>query len=186
MQPAPGQGRGPHVQYPPIDGFWTWDIKRDRVYDDANLSDYFGLTLEEFSHGASMERCMQSIDAEDRPRVQIAIRKAVERRAGFREIYRVRSDKMGRRRILAVGQCYVDGQGEAALYPGWFIDLTRDVDLGETALREVHRHIEQAKEISQSMGQDLLFYLLENAQEEAQQRLDGRAMRRKSAWSRSC
>jgi len=174
------------VQYPPIDGFWTWDIKRDRVYGDANLSDYFGLTLEEFSHGASMERCMQSIDAEDRLRVHIAIRKAVERRAGFREIYQVRSDKMGLRRILAVGQCYVDGQGEAALYPGWFIDLTRNVDSGERALREVHRHIEQAKEISQSIGQDLLFYLLDNAQEEAQQRLDGRATRRKSAWSRSC
>jgi hypothetical protein len=186
MQSAHGQGGSPHVQYPPIDGFWTWDIKRDRVYGDANLSDYFGLTLEEFSHGASMERCMQSIDAEDRPRVHIAIRKAVERRAGFREIYQVRSDKMGLRRILAVGQCYVDGQGEAALYPGWFIDLTRNVDSGETALREVHRHIEQAKEISQSIGQDLLFYLLENAQEEAQQRLDGRTMRRKSAWSRPC
>ncbi len=186
MQSAHGQGRSPHVQYPPIDGFWTWDIKRDRVYGDANLSDYFGLTLEEFSHGASMERCMQSIDAEDRLRVHIAIRKAVERRAGFREIYQVRSDRMGLRRILAVGQCYVDGQGEAALYPGWFIDLTRNVDLGETALREIHRHIEQAKDISQSIGQDLLFYLLENAQEEAQQRLDGRTIRRKSAWSRPC
>jgi hypothetical protein len=174
------------VQYPPIDGFWTWDIKRNRVYGDANLSDYFGLTFEEFSHGASMERCMESIDGEDRLRVHIAIRKAVERRAAFREICHVRSDKMGLRRILAVGQCYVDGQGEAALYPGWFIDLTDNVDSDETALREVHRHIEQAKEISQSMGQDLLFYLLENAQEEAQQRLEGRAMRRKSAWSRSC
>ena len=64
--------------------------------------------------------------------------------------------------------------------------LTPKSDSEETSLREIYRHIEQAKEISQSMGQDLLFYLLENAQEEAQQRLDGRAMRRKSAWSRSC
>ena len=48
MQPASGQGRGPHVQYPPIDGFWAWDIKRNRVYGDANLSGYFGLTPEEF------------------------------------------------------------------------------------------------------------------------------------------
>ena len=127
-----------------------------------------------------------AVEVEDRLRVHIAIRKAVERRAGFKEIYQVRSEKMGLRKILAVGQCHVDGQGEAALYSGWFIDLIRNVDSGDTALREVHRHIEQAKEISQSTGQDLLFYLLENAQEEAQQRLDGRAMRRKSAWSRSC
>ncbi|WP_224516126.1 hypothetical protein [Mesorhizobium sp. CA8] len=42
-------------------GFWTWDIRRGRVYGDANLSDYSGFTLDEFSHGAPLERCMQSI-----------------------------------------------------------------------------------------------------------------------------
>ena len=47
---APDRGNV-HMRYPPIDGFWTWDIKRDRVNGDANLSAYFDLTLEEFSHG---------------------------------------------------------------------------------------------------------------------------------------
>lgn len=169
-----------HLRYPPIDGFWTWDIKRDRVYGDANLSDYFGLTLEEFSRGAPMERWMQSVAAEDRLRVRAAIRRAVERRSSFREVYKVSSQKMGLRKILAVGQCYVDTLGEAALYPGWFVDLTREADSEETSLREIHRHIEQAKEISQSIGQDLLCYLLDNAQEEVQHRLGG-SWRRKSS-----
>src|SRR5882724_10041741 len=80
MKSAPDLGRSVHLRYPPIDGFWTWDIKRNRVYGDANLSDYFGLTLDEFSHGASLERCMQSIEVEDRLRVHTAIRKAVEKR----------------------------------------------------------------------------------------------------------
>ncbi|MGX5850810.1 hypothetical protein ACWGTO_27400 [Mesorhizobium sp. PL10] len=60
------------MQYPPIDGFWTWVIKRNRVYGDANLSDHLGLTLDEFSHDASIERCMQSVGAEDRLRVHEA------------------------------------------------------------------------------------------------------------------
>ena len=100
MESARERGRGIHLRYPPIDGFWTWDIKRDRVYDDANLSDYFGLTLEEFSHGTSLERCMQSIEAGARLRVHTAIRRAVERRSSFREVYMVRSEKMGLRKIL--------------------------------------------------------------------------------------
>jgi len=86
---------------------------------------------------------------------------------------------MGPRKILAVGQCYVDNLGEAALYPVWFVDLTRETNSEETSLREIHRHIEQAKEISQSIGKDLLFYLLDNAQEEVQHRLGG-PRRRKS------
>jgi hypothetical protein len=61
MASALERGRSVHLRYPPIDGFWTWDIKRNRVYGDANLSDYFGLTLEEFSHGAPLERCMREL-----------------------------------------------------------------------------------------------------------------------------
>lgn len=181
MTSALEHGRNMHMRYPPIDGFWTWDIKRDRVYGDVNLSDYFGLTLDEFSHGASLERCMQSIDQDDRSRVRLAIRKAVERRSGFREIYRVRSEKMGLRKILAVGQCYVDGVGEAALYPGWFVDLTNGAGCEEQALREIHSHVGQAKDIARSIGHDLMSYLLDNIEEEVEQRLDGRPGRRRSS-----
>jgi PAS domain-containing protein len=169
------------MRYPPIDGFWTWDIKRDCIYGDANLSDYFGLTLDEFSHGASLERWMQSIDRDDRPRVRLAIRKAIERKSGFREVYRVRSEKMGLRKILAVGQCCVDGVGEPALYPGWFVDLTKDAACEEQSLREIHNHIGQAKDIARSIGHDVLSYLLDNIEEEVEQRLDGKLGRRRSS-----
>ncbi|MBZ9763254.1 hypothetical protein LB553_20550 [Mesorhizobium sp. CA8] len=60
MKSAPEHGRSMHMRYSSI-GFWTWDIRRGRVYGDANLSDYSGFTLDEFSHGAPLERCMQSI-----------------------------------------------------------------------------------------------------------------------------
>jgi len=181
MTPAFSCGCNVHMRYPTIDGFWTWDIKRDRVYGDANLSAYFGLTLDEFSHGAPLERWMQSIERDDRPRVRLAIRKAIERRAGFREVYKVRSEKMGLRKILAVGQCYVDDVGEAALYPGWFVDLTQDAACEEHSLREIHNHVEQAKDIAQSIGHDMLSYLLDNIEEEVVQRLGGRPGRRKSS-----
>jgi PAS domain-containing protein len=169
------------MRYPPIDGFWTWDIKRDRVYGDANLCAYFGLTLEEFSHGAPFDSWMQSVDRDDRSRVQLAIRNAIEQKGGFREVYKVRSAKMGLRKILAVGQCHVDGTGEAALYPGWFVDLTQDSASEEHSLREIDSHVEQAKEIAQSIGHDMLSYLLDNIQEEVQRKLGEGARRRKSS-----
>jgi len=181
MTSATERSRALHMRYPPIDGFWTWDIKRDRVYGDANLSDYFDLSLDEFSHGAPLERWMESIDRDDRMRVRLAIRRAVERRAGFREIYKVRSQKMGLRKILAVGQCYVDGTGEAALYPGWFVDLTQDARSEEHSLREIHSHVEQAREIAQSIGHDMLSYLLDNVQEEVGQKLSEGSRRHKSS-----
>ncbi|MDG4877610.1 PAS domain-containing protein [Mesorhizobium sp. WSM4935] len=181
MTLAPEHSRNRHGRYPPIDGFWTWDIKRDLVYGDANLSDYFGLTLDEFSHGASLERCMQSIDQDDRSRVRLAIREAVERKSSFRQIYRVRSEKMGLRKILAVGQCFVDGLGEAALYPGWFVDLTYDAACEEQALREIHNHVGQAKDIARSIGHHLISYLLDNIEEEVEQRLDRKLRRRRSS-----
>jgi len=170
-----------HMRYPPIDGFWTWDIKRDRVYGDANLSDYFGLTLDEFSHGAPLERWMHNVDRDDRPRVRLAIRRAIERRSPFSEVYRVRSEKMGLRKILAVGQCYVDEVGEAALYPGWFVDLTKDAVCEEQALGEIQNHVGQAKAIARSIGHDMLSYLLDNIEEEVEQRLCGRLGRRRSS-----
>ncbi|RWM06488.1 MAG: hypothetical protein E5X80_09185 [Mesorhizobium sp.] len=181
MTSAPERSRYAHMRYPPIDGFWTWDIKRDRIYGDANLFAYFDLTLEEFSHGAPLERWMQGIEREDRSRVRLAIRKAIERRSGFREVYKVRSEKMGLRKILAVGRCYVDGMGEAALYPGWFVDLTQDAACEEHSLREIHDHVEQAQEIAQSIGHDMLSYLLDNIQEEIQQRLGEKSRRHKSS-----
>ncbi|AZO24407.1 hypothetical protein EJ070_29440 [Mesorhizobium sp. M1E.F.Ca.ET.045.02.1.1] len=181
MTSAPERSRYAHMRYPPIDGFWTWDIKRDRIYGDANLSAYFDLTLEEFSHGAPLERWMQSIEREDRSRVRLAIRKAIERRSGFREVYKVRSEKMGLRKILAVGRCYVDGMGEAALYPGWFVDLTQDAACEEHSLREIHDHVEQAQAIAQSIGHDMLSYLLDNIQEEIRQRLGEKSRGHKSS-----
>jgi hypothetical protein len=88
---------------------------------------------------------------------------------------------MGLRKILAVGQCYVDDVGEAALYPGWFVDLTQDAACEEQSLRAIHNHVEQAKDIAQSIGQDMLSYLLDNVEVEVEQRLGERPGRRKSS-----
>ena len=65
---------------------------------------------------------------------------------------------MGLRKILAVGQCYVDGMDEAVLYPGWFVDLTQGATCEENSLPEIHNHVEQAKEIAQSAGHNMLCY----------------------------
>src|SRR5215216_5426716 len=96
------------VNYPELSGFWTWYVKRNRVYGDANLAEYFGLTIEELASGASLERYIAGIFPDDRARVQAAIRRAVVLCSDFQEEYRVRTMNRGLRRILAIGHCYRD------------------------------------------------------------------------------
>ena len=85
------------VNYPELSGFWTWDVKRNRVYGDANLAEYFGLTIDELASGASLERYVEGIFADDRARVQASIRRAVALCSDFQEEYRVRTMSRGLR-----------------------------------------------------------------------------------------
>ena len=160
------------VNYPELSGFWTWDVKRNRVYGDANLAEYFGLTIGELASGASLERYVEGIFLDDRARVQAAIRRAVELCSDFQEEYRVHTMSRGLRRILAIGHCYRDEGGDPAHYPGWFVDITDHHLSGMTAVRIAAHHAKQARDAAKSARQNLVAYLLDNVIEEIQTILD--------------
>jgi len=160
------------VNYPELSGFWTWDVKRNRVYGDANLAEYFGLTIEELASGASIERYVGGIFPDDRARVQAAIRRAVALCSDFQEEYRVHTMSRGMRRILAIGHCYRDEDGNPAHYPGWFVDITDNKLSGTTALRMAAHHVRQARDAAKAAHQNLVAYLLDNVLEEIQSILD--------------
>jgi hypothetical protein len=160
------------VNYPELSGFWTWDVKRNRVYGDANLAEYFGLTIEELASGASLERYVEGIFVDDRARVRASIRRAVALCSDFQEEYRVRTMSRGLRRILAVGHCYRGEDGHPAHYPGWFVDITDNQLSGTTALRIAAYHVQQARDAAKAAHQNLVAYLLDNVLEEIQSILD--------------
>ena len=160
------------VLYPPVSGFWTWDVARDIVYGDANLGDYFGLTRDEFLHGAPLENFVTRIDEKDRARVAASIDQAIKSRSPFREQYTVHSPSRGERTIAAVGRCYFDESGKPALFPGWFVDVSGTQKSRKTALRTAEYHLDQARTIVQSMDEEMLTYIIEMAIAELSEVLD--------------
>jgi hypothetical protein len=160
------------ANYPELSGFWTWDVKRNRVYGDANLAEYFGLTIEELASGAALERYLAAIFPDDRARVAAAIQRCVALCSDFQEEYRVRTMSRGVRRIMAVGHCYRDDNGDPAHYPGWFVDITEHELSGMTALRLAAHHAKQARDAAKSAHHNLVAYLLDNVLEEIQTILD--------------
>jgi PAS domain-containing protein len=159
------------VLYPPISGFWTWDVQRNVVYGDANLGDYFGVPRAEFAHGAPLEIFLQRIDEQDRDRVRAAIRKAIVDGGPFRETYTVISASRGRRTISVAGRCIFDEKGEPALFPGWFVDVTDSPRSRHASLLTIEHHLEQARMVAKATGEELVCYMVEMALVEASDKL---------------
>jgi hypothetical protein len=172
VAPQDGDEHVTSVLYPPVSGFWTWDVARNVVYGDANLGDYFGLTRNEFVHGAPLENFVARIDEKDRARVSASIQHAIANRDTFREKYTLHSASRGQRTISAVGRCYFDDNGEPALFPGWFVDISDTHTSRRTALRTAEHHIDQARTIAQTLDEELLCYMLEMSMVELSEVLD--------------
>lgn len=155
-------GGGSSFDQPPITGFWTWDIKRDVVHGDANLAEYFGFSLDEMARGAPIQEYVSNVHPVDQPRVADAIQRSVAERIPFRVRYRVNSRSLGMREILAIGRCYYDAEGAPLLFPGWFVDITDKNTAHGAGLKIAAHHVEQAKAVTGSLGQEFVELLLEN------------------------
>lgn len=153
------------ITYPSITGFWTWDVKLDLVHGDANLFDYFALSVDEFARGTNLSRFLEAIVITDRDRVAASISRSVALKTGFRETYTVATTSHGLRTIMAVGHCYTDEAGEPAQYPGWFLDITNPVRFQQNALQVAADYVEHARDMAMASGQDFISYLLDNALE---------------------
>lgn len=159
------------VLYPPISGFWTWDVQRNVVYGDANLGDYFGVSRAEFAHGAPLEMFIGHIDERDRDRVRAAIRKAVADGGPFRETYTVISASRGRRTISVAGRCMFDEKDQPALFPGWFVDVTDGPRSRHASLLTIEHHLGQARVMAKTIGEDLVCCMVEMALMEVSDKL---------------
>lgn len=156
--------RRPH--HPGLSGFWSYDVKHDKVFGDADHTEFFGRSQKEIEEGAPLERSLSRIREDDLPRVDAALRRSIEFGAEFREEFFVTAPNMGQRKILSVGRSYLDTFGETAKISGWFVDIT-DRDLSKfTALRMAAHHVEEASSAVQAAEHDFITYMLDNVLEE--------------------
>jgi PAS domain S-box-containing protein len=167
--------------YSPVSGFFTWDIKQNKVYGNPTLTEYFGFKLEDATRGLPLEAFEEHMHPDDRQRVSRAIREAVEHRTPFRETYRVLSASGGTRHILAEGQCHYAESGEPLIFPGWFVDVTDGRNAEVVALRIAAHFCELASDAAMSVRHEVIVYLLDMVLAEIDQilgtsKLDGGAV----------
>lgn len=104
-------------------GTYSWNVKSDTVYADANLITMFNLERETVEKGLPIKRFIATIDSEDRDRVQREIDQALKSRKLFEAEYRI-TTKDNMRWVIARGHVEVDATGKADLLSGVVVDIT--------------------------------------------------------------
>jgi len=106
-------------------GTWTWDTANDCVVADENLARVFGLSAKDAA-GAPIEKYLDSMHPEDRPRVVAAVASAMDNPNGKFEIdYRVVRKDGSMSWITARGRVERDSDGQPKYFPGVVIDITK-------------------------------------------------------------
>jgi PAS domain S-box-containing protein len=102
-------------------GLWDWDIVSDRITWSEEYYALYGLDL---SIAPSYERWLESIEPDDRERVDRHCRETLERRADLNVEFRIHHPKRGERWLTAIGQTFYDSDGKPRRMTGIALDIT--------------------------------------------------------------
>src|SRR5215212_2402092 len=105
-------------------GTWAWDIARNRVIADANLAQMFSVRPDEAANGAPVERFVNAVHPEDRPRVEAILAEVVQRGGEYDVEHRLVQKDGSVRWITARGRCDHDEQGRPIRFTGVTVDIT--------------------------------------------------------------
>jgi PAS domain S-box-containing protein len=119
-------------------GTWDWEIEEGRVTWSENVYPLFGVTAQEFP--GTYDGFLNLVYQEDRPRVEQAIRTAVDTRSPYAIEHRIRRPNGEVGWLGCKGQVFCDEQGRPTRVIGTLQDIT-DRKQGEAEL--LRQHIEQ-------------------------------------------
>ena len=94
-------------------GTWDWDVVEDRVVADERFARLYGVTPERAREGAPFAEFLAGIHADDLPRVQERVARALATGELFSEEYRLRQPGGGVCWVLAEGRCKLAEIGRA-------------------------------------------------------------------------
>src|SRR3954453_2203140 len=105
-------------------GTWAWDIARDRVIVDANLAQMFSVSPDEAATGAPVERFVNAVHPEDRPRVEVILARVVEQGGECQAEHRLLPKDGSVRWVIGRGRCDHDEHGRPICFTGVTVDIT--------------------------------------------------------------
>jgi PAS domain S-box-containing protein len=107
-----------------IVGTWDWNIKDDMIVADRHFAELYGVDPADAARGAPISAFTAGIHPADRPGVHDMINAAIAACGPFRGEYRVQDRSGTEHWVLAVGQVFCDGHGQAERLPGITVDIT--------------------------------------------------------------
>jgi len=105
-------------------GTWAWDIARNRVIADANLAQMFSVSPDEAATGAPVERFVNAVHPEDRPRVEVILARVVEQGGEYQAEHRLLPKDGSVRWVIGRGRCDHDEHGRPICFTGVTVDIT--------------------------------------------------------------
>jgi PAS domain S-box-containing protein len=112
---------------------WTWNVRENRLYADANLARLFGVAAADID-GGPVEAYLAAIHPDDVARVQARIAHALASGDAFSDSYRVRGADGCWRHVEARGKVSLGADGRAEWLPGVVVDVTAQKE-AEAGLR---------------------------------------------------
>lgn len=124
---------------------YRWSIPDDRLIVSAAFADLFNVDAAgATTSGFPIEQFINSIHAEDRPRVVAALEQAIATGDVYLAEYRVRTDTGEERWVAARGQVEFDAEGSPLVFIGAIADITD------------RKRVEQALRDSEAQSQNIL------------------------------
>jgi PAS domain S-box-containing protein len=130
-------------------GTWSWDIKAEKVYADANLATMFGIDQSAVKAGLPLQRFIDSIHNDDRDRVMKKIEHTLATKEPYEVEYRTAANNGSSRWVLARGHVQYDDTDMPSLFLGAIIDITVQKTAEQSAKESEQRLIFMADSMPQ-------------------------------------
>ncbi|BAZ09647.1 multi-sensor hybrid histidine kinase [Calothrix sp. NIES-4071] len=114
---------------------WRWNIAKNLVTTNGSFANLFGVEPEAAAAGLPVEKFIDAMHPDDRPRVAAAIKHAISTGEYYATEYRIYNAAGDERWVLARGRVEYDTNGNAISFPGALADIT-DRKQAEEALRQ--------------------------------------------------
>lgn len=123
-------------------GLWFWDAKEDAVYSTPKCNELFDLPAQE---NLTLERFFNSLNAEDRSRVEAVIEESQKNGGEYNTEFRVINSDGNTNWITARGRTFLDDEGQPASMMGMISRIT-DRKLSEEELKKIYSLEKKARD----------------------------------------
>ena len=125
---------------------WSWDLATDAVSWSSKLAALHGIAPDVFND--SYDGFLDSVDAEDRARVDAALKEAICQRNGFRIRYRLARGSGSEERWIEASGAFLSEAGAAKAVIGLCADVTERANL-ESELRSRVKQLEALAQLGE-------------------------------------